>query len=157
MGLVLVILQVLLNAVIILTANWWPTAPVPLAVSIPGALIAIAAWRAMDPKRIRMQPSPNSATELVTRGPYRWIRHPMYSGQLLFSAALLASNFAWWRVALWFVLLVVLIAKLMLEERMLIAQFPEYTAYSNETKRLLPAIWYRGQRRHDDDIRHGDD
>lgn len=77
--------------------------------------------------------------ELVTTGPYRWVRHPLYSvGTLLFiSFALISSN--------WFIGLMTLMSLLMLlvrlpkEEMNLIERFgDEYRDYMRRTGRLIP-------------------
>lgn len=77
--------------------------------------------------------------ELVTSGPYRWVRHPLYSvGTLFFgSFALLAAN---WFIALAdLATLAVLISRLPREEEKLIEHFgDDYMEYMKRTGRLLP-------------------
>lgn len=79
--------------------------------------------------------------QLVTSGPYRWVRHPLYSvGTLLFlSLALMAAN---WFIALAALMgLVMLMIRLPKEEQNLIAQFgDEYREYMNHTGRLIPKL-----------------
>lgn len=133
-------LQFLLAAAIVLTAKWWPPEPLALAASAPGILIAVSAWRAIGLANIRVHESTTDDTQLVTAGPYRWIRHPMYSGQLLFTAALLASGFQWYRVGLWIALLIVLWIKSAREEIYLRKTFDEYSAYERKTKRFFPGL-----------------
>lgn len=76
--------------------------------------------------------------ELVTSGPYAYIRHPIYTGLLL---ALLGSALA---VSLFWALLLVLAGGYFLysarrEEALLSEQFPEqYAAYRSRTGMLLP-------------------
>ena len=80
--------------------------------------------------------------ELVTQGPYRWIRHPLYTtGTALFVAlGLIAAN--------WFVLLFALIALILvrlvvvpLEERELLARFGSaYEQYQERTGTMLPRL-----------------
>ncbi|TWU02134.1 methyltransferase family protein [Stieleria varia] len=137
----LVLAQFVLSAVIVLSADWRHPDPIALGLSLPGALIAIAAWWAIGWSRIRIQPSPTQRTVLTTHGPYRWIRHPMYTGLLLFTAALLLSPLSVWRTVLWLVLLGVLIAKLLHEEAMLRKHFEAYSSYQQSTYRLLPLVW----------------
>jgi len=76
---------------------------------------------------------------LVTHGPYRWVRHPLYTVgfTLLFGFALLAAN--------WFILVVlllgavVLIQRTDLEEAQLIERFGEdYRHYMQATGRFFP-------------------
>jgi protein-S-isoprenylcysteine O-methyltransferase Ste14 len=79
---------------------------------------------------------------LVTRGPYRWIRHPFYASMASFIVAvsLMAAN--------WFLLLtgVLVVALLMLrtakEEENLVARFgDDYRRYMARTGRLFPRIF----------------
>jgi protein-S-isoprenylcysteine O-methyltransferase Ste14 len=80
--------------------------------------------------------------QLVTHGPYRWIRHPLYSMgiALVFAIGLMAEN--------WFILLIGLVALLGIrtvvvpvEEAALVDTFgDEYRDYMATTGRLLPRI-----------------
>ena len=80
---------------------------------------------------------------LIRRGPYRWLRHPSYTGALL-----TVSGFA---IALGqpFAALVVILPitaaflwRIRIEEQMLAQAFPEaYPVYAHETKRLIPLVW----------------
>jgi protein-S-isoprenylcysteine O-methyltransferase Ste14 len=79
--------------------------------------------------------------ELVTRGPYRWVRHPLYSmGTTFFvSLGLLAAN--WFMGLASLSVLVMLLVRLPKEEARLIERFgDEYRAYAERTGRLLPRL-----------------
>ncbi|MFP6595954.1 MAG: isoprenylcysteine carboxylmethyltransferase family protein [Candidatus Hydrogenedentota bacterium] len=80
--------------------------------------------------------------ELVTHGPYRWVRHPLYSvATLMFiSCAVIASS--WW-ILLFAVVALVMIAVVVIprEEEALVAKFGEaYEAYRLRAGRLFPRI-----------------
>ena len=80
--------------------------------------------------------------ELVQRGPYRWIRHPIYTGIL---AAILGSGLAAGRVygLLAFLLaLVSLVRKLRIEERYMAQAFADrYAAYRRMSWALVPWVY----------------
>jgi protein-S-isoprenylcysteine O-methyltransferase Ste14 len=84
----------------------------------------------------------SAGQRVVTTGPYRHVRHPMYSGALLLLAATppaLGSLFALPLVA---ALAGVLVVRIRDEERLLSAELPGYDAYRAQVPdRLLPHVW----------------
>jgi protein-S-isoprenylcysteine O-methyltransferase Ste14 len=87
-------------------------------------------------------PLPNDHAQLRTDGLYGLVRHPIYSGLLLFAIARTVTSGTLW-AALACVLLVVLInVKARWEERHLVERFPEYRAYARRTPRFIP--WSKG-------------
>jgi protein-S-isoprenylcysteine O-methyltransferase Ste14 len=88
-----------------------------------------------------IRPELRNGARLVTRGPYRWIRHPMYASVLLATGAVVYADPRWWRVALLCALVLVLLLKAAREEQYLRAAFPEYAAYAKRTWRLVPFIF----------------
>ena len=87
-------------------------------------------------------PSIKKDHELIQRGPYRLVRHPIYTGLLL---AVFGSCLAEGGVGnLWVVgmVAVLLIVKLKAEEALLARQFPEaYLQYRRRVKALIPFIY----------------
>jgi protein-S-isoprenylcysteine O-methyltransferase Ste14 len=79
---------------------------------------------------------------VVSTGPYRYVRHPMYAGMFLFfpgSALLLGS---WWGLLLSAVVLGLLVWRIPLEERMLENGLAGYDEYERNVRyRLIPRIW----------------
>ena len=79
--------------------------------------------------------------ELVERGPYRFVRHPIYTGMLImfFAAALVQSNLSGFvSVLLMFASFCI---KLEREETLMLRQFPErYAAYQQRVKRIIPFV-----------------
>jgi protein-S-isoprenylcysteine O-methyltransferase Ste14 len=78
--------------------------------------------------------------ELVTSGPYAYVRHPIYTGIML---AMIGSALA--RALLWLLLLLLFSAYFLFsartEEKMMLAQFPDaYPAYRRRTKMLIPFV-----------------
>lgn len=81
------------------------------------------------------------ARGLVTRGPYRLVRHPVYVGEIgAFAGFVLASQRPANAVLL-IVFVAAQLARLRLEEAALLAAFPdEYGAFAARTPRLIPSL-----------------
>jgi protein-S-isoprenylcysteine O-methyltransferase Ste14 len=76
---------------------------------------------------------------LTTHGIYRYIRHPIYSGDIFLLTGLqLALNS--WLVVMVFAFLLVTVKQALAEERLLARVFPNYGAYCRSTKRFIPFI-----------------
>jgi protein-S-isoprenylcysteine O-methyltransferase Ste14 len=79
---------------------------------------------------------------VVSTGPYRHVRHPMYAGILVFVVGTPLLLDSWYGVLVGLILLVVLARRAMLEERALREELPGYAAYMAQVKyRLIPYIW----------------
>ena len=80
--------------------------------------------------------------QLVTHGPYRWVRHPMYSFSFIFfiGFALLTAN--WFIGITGMTALIIIIFRTPKEEEKLIEQFGKsYLEYQRRTGRFFPRIF----------------
>lgn len=79
---------------------------------------------------------------VITTGPYALVRHPLYAGSLpmiLFTPLALGSA---WGLLFSVVLLVLLVLRLLHEERFLVENLPGYREYCQKTRyHLLPYLW----------------
>lgn len=85
--------------------------------------------------------SPRPGAALVTRGLYRWVRHPMYLGEALIALGApltLGSRFVVWLAV---PALVVLGARIVREEQALARAYPDYPGYAARTRRVLPFLY----------------
>lgn len=126
----------------------WSALPLPAGIRWIGAALCIAAialllWtlpalgtNLTDTVVTRAQHT------LVTRGPYRWIRHPFYvaMGFLTFGCCLLAAN--WFMFVTGVVVFGLLAFRSRAEEEQLLARFGEpYREYRERTGRFVPKWW----------------
>ena len=79
--------------------------------------------------------------ELVTSGPYRLVRHPIYSG-ILVAGVGTAVGLSWYWLAAVFLAGIYFIYSATVEERYLAEQFPStYPEYERSTKMLVPFVF----------------
>lgn len=114
-----------------------------LALTLAAASLALLGWTLAHNKigNFNIRPSPKKAGTLVMTGPYRWIRHPMYTAVLLGGAsmAVISTSLAGWGVFAF--LSLVLLTKANVEERWMCEKYPAYAAYMHASKRLIPWIY----------------
>ena len=115
-------------------------APHPVGVVLAGCGGVVGAWAlsANRPGNFNIRPEPKAGGRLVTRGPYRHVRHPMYVAVLLFGAGAAAAYGEPWRWVVLVLLALVLDRKAAREERALRGKFPAYADYAARTGRFLP-------------------
>jgi protein-S-isoprenylcysteine O-methyltransferase Ste14 len=79
---------------------------------------------------------------VVSTGPYAWVRHPMYSGAVLFFVGMPLLLGSRWGLAASPLFAVLLGIRTTIEERTLIAGLPGYDDYVSRVRyRLLPGVW----------------
>jgi protein-S-isoprenylcysteine O-methyltransferase Ste14 len=79
---------------------------------------------------------------VISTGPYAWVRHPMYSGTVLFFVGMPLLLGSWWGVALSPLFIVLFAIRAGIEERALLAGLPGYADYAARVRyRLLPGVW----------------
>ncbi|HZC94843.1 MAG TPA: isoprenylcysteine carboxylmethyltransferase family protein [Bradyrhizobium sp.] len=79
---------------------------------------------------------------VVSTGPYAFVRHPMYSGIMLFFVGVPLLLGSWWGVAIAPLFFVLFAVRTRIEERTLLADLPGYADYAARVRyRLLPGIW----------------
>jgi protein-S-isoprenylcysteine O-methyltransferase Ste14 len=79
---------------------------------------------------------------VIDSGPYAWVRHPMYSGTILFFAGMPLLLGSWWGLIMAPLFVVLFGFRARLEERALVAGLPGYADYLTRVPyRLIPGIW----------------
>jgi protein-S-isoprenylcysteine O-methyltransferase Ste14 len=82
------------------------------------------------------------AQRVISTGPYAHVRHPMYSGMILFFAGIPLLLGSWWGFAIAPVFLLLFAIRIRIEERTLREGLPGYTEYAARVRyRLVPGIW----------------
>jgi len=116
------------------------TGPATLAIQVLAVLLMIWARLTFGLRSFHAAANP-TAGGLVTRGPYRWLRHPIYSAVLYFVWAGIAAHRSGSSVLVALLASALLGVRMYGEEQLLRAMYPEYAEYARHTARVLPFIF----------------
>ena len=81
------------------------------------------------------------ARGVVVQGPYRWVRHPVYLGEVVSSLGLAIAVNSVVALALWVALCGVQVYRAAREEQVLLRALPAYRSYRSRTAALLPGVF----------------
>jgi len=119
-----------------LKLTWWTF----LLLGISGFL-AFWAMYVMKYGNFNIVPTPVDKGVMISQGPYKVIRHPMYTSIFIFAIALLAGQFDYYKFIISLVLVADLVIKMIFEEGLLLKHYPGYKDYMKKTKRVIPFVW----------------
>jgi protein-S-isoprenylcysteine O-methyltransferase Ste14 len=84
----------------------------------------------------------NSGQKVISTGPYAIVRHPMYSGNLLMYGFTPVALGSWWALIGSVLITVLILFRILSEEKFLSENLEGYTEYQHKTiYRLIPGIW----------------
>jgi protein-S-isoprenylcysteine O-methyltransferase Ste14 len=122
------------RASVLMAPSWAPT--LALVINILAAAILFMAWYALRAS-LQISPIPKDGAALVTTGIYRFTRHPMYIGVLLFGASFVLTNINLASLLIWAALLATLIFKARFEDSLLLMKHLQASEYQSKTKGLM--------------------
>lgn len=118
----------------------------PKPIAIIGVLMAILGFVIMAIALFELKtnltvfPTPKTNSELITFGMYKFSRHPIYSGILLFVYGYAIFSFSLYKLLISSLLFVLLYFKTNYEESQLERKFPDYSNYKMKVGRFFPKI-----------------
>ena len=114
--------------------------PVAIAVSLFGAAIGFWAIAYNQRGNFNIRPVLKEGCRLIMTGPYRLIRHPMYSSVITMMLGIVISTPTWPELAMLIMLIIVLYLKARREERLWCGHNPGYLSYKKRTKLFIPFL-----------------
>jgi protein-S-isoprenylcysteine O-methyltransferase Ste14 len=81
------------------------------------------------------------ARRLVTSGPYRLVRHPLYLAEAIATLGIFMQYLSVLAALLVIAQFVFQLIRMQCEEQVLLKAFPDYEAYSRRTARIIPGIY----------------
>jgi len=114
----------------------------PIAIALQLMAVALMVWARVTFGSRSFHAAANpTAGGLVTTGPYRIIRHPIYTAACLFGWGLIVVHSSLASVALGILLLLGAFMRMICEEQLVKQKYPEYIEYAKVTKRMVPYLF----------------
>jgi protein-S-isoprenylcysteine O-methyltransferase Ste14 len=114
----------------------------PVVILTEAAAVVLMLWARLNFGRRSFHVAANPSTGgLVTTGPYRFIRHPIYTAACLFGWSGILAHWSPINVLLGVLLIVGAVGRMLCEERLIIEIYPEYRGYARATWRMLPYVF----------------
>jgi protein-S-isoprenylcysteine O-methyltransferase Ste14 len=114
----------------------------PIAIALQLIAVGLMVWARVTFGRRSFHAAANpTAGGLVTTGPYRFIRHPIYTAACLFGWASIVVHWSLVSIAFGILLLLGALVRMICEERLVKQKYPEYVEYARVTKRMVPYVF----------------
>jgi protein-S-isoprenylcysteine O-methyltransferase Ste14 len=134
-------LIILMVAILYLLISGNLLSPTPLVVVGQLLAVAISVWarRSFIAGQFSVHAEPGEG-QLLSNGPYRYIRHPMYAAALLLVWSGILANISPETVAVGVITTAVTAIRITVEEQFLRTRYPGYETYTHKTKRVIPFL-----------------
>src|SRR6478735_6317212 len=111
----------------------------PLVISVQALALLLFLWaRVTFGRRSYHVVADPTEGGLVTTGPYRYIRHPIYAAIGLFASVAMIGNCSWGTGLCAGLVWVSALTRIFCEEALVTARYPEYVQYAAKTWRMIP-------------------
>lgn len=137
----LVMLQFLFIGLIVVTSPLLHLKLWVILFILAGIALGLYAIQTIRLGNFNISPHVKPNGRLIAHGPYRLVRHPMYTAILLTCWPMAIGHFSYLRLGFVVGLTLVLIAKLHIEEQYLTKAFDAYREYTRTSKKLIPFIY----------------
>jgi protein-S-isoprenylcysteine O-methyltransferase Ste14 len=125
---------------LLVTRNLFSSSPFVISVQVAAFLLFLWARITFGRRSYHLVADPTEGG-LVTSGPYRYIRHPIYAALCLFIWAAVAAHWSWSSVLCGGLILGSALMRIACEETLVQARYPEYAQYKATTWRMIPYVF----------------
>ena len=113
-----------------------------LLVQLAAIIFGVWAVQSVGQNNWSVYPVPNPESSIIRVGPYKIVRHPMYTSILFFFLPMVIRSNDWFSWTVYGILLLTLILKISYEEKQILSKHSEYAEFKKLTKRrVIPYLW----------------
>ncbi len=123
--------------VLLAARSLFSSSPVVIFMQVAAVLLHVCARATFGRRSFHASANPTEGG-LITRGPYRFIRHPIYTAVCVFAWTGVAANQSWTSGLCGVVILGGAVMRMTCEESLVAARYPEYAEYKARTWRMIP-------------------
>ena len=134
------LITILIILYLFISGNVFSTFPLVIVGQLLAVVLNIWARVSFQKGQFSVHAEPKEGTLLRT-GPYKIIRHPMYAAALLFIWSSIFGHLSIMNVIIGLIGTSVAVIRIVVEEKLLKSQYPDYIQYTNKTKRIIPFIF----------------
>jgi protein-S-isoprenylcysteine O-methyltransferase Ste14 len=116
------------------------TAVPAIVLQVTAVLLVVWARSTFGRRSFHAAASPTDGG-VVTGGPYRWLRHPIYTAGCLFGWGCWVGHPSWFSAGMAVLVTAGGIVRMFMEETMLVVRYPAYAEYARKTKRMIPYLF----------------
>lgn len=125
---------------LVVTGNLFSSSPLLVSLQVLSVLLLLWARVTFGWRSFHVVAHPTEGG-LVTGGPYRYIRHPIYAAVCLFTSAAVAGHWSWSSGLCGGLVLASAVIRIFCEEALVTARYPEYAQYAATTWRMIPYVY----------------
>jgi len=125
---------------LLVTRNLFSSSPLLISLQVIALLLFLWARVTFGRRSYHVVADPTEGG-LMTGGPYRYVRHPIYAAMCLFAAAGAAGHWSWSAGLCGGLVLASAVLRILCEEALVAARYPEYAQYKATTWRMIPYVY----------------
>ena len=134
------IIVIVAFAALILQGDLFSSSALVIVGQICAILFSISARVAFGRQQLKVTADPGNGV-LIQRGPYKFVRHPMYAAVLLFLWVSIAGHWSIFNAIVGVIATVFAVFRVSVEEKLLREHYPDYNEYALRTKRMIPFLY----------------
>jgi protein-S-isoprenylcysteine O-methyltransferase Ste14 len=124
---------------LLISGNLLSLSPLVIAVQVLAIALSIWARRSFQSGQFSIHAEPLDGS-LLSTGPYRFVRHPMYTAALLLVWSSVLGHLSAITLVVGLIVTGVSAVRIVTEEQFLRTRFSGYTEYARKTKRVIPLL-----------------